>query len=271
LLTGEPIDATALGLEPSHLPPSSGVIDSHIFVDADGSAWLLWKEDRNGLWPRPLAMLLKREPKLIDSMFAEEADRRTAAFAAAFVGWANQQRPMLRFFLMQPLIEAVLANWQPVREALSANAPAILDALTTPVRIQPLAADGRSLLGQSRVILTNDRDWEGHLIEGPFVTRHDGRYYLFYAGNDFSTPAYGIGVASSDTLLGPYAKQDRPLLRSTGEWLAPGHASVAGGLDGRPQFFFHAFHPGSGGYNAFRALLTVGLRFDGGRVHVSEL
>ena len=25
--------------------------------------------------------------------------------------------------------------------------------------------------------------------------------------------------------------------------------------------FFHAFHPGTGGYNAFRALLTVPLHF----------
>ena len=108
-------------------------------------------------------------------------------------------------------------------------------------------------------MLTNDLDWEGHLVEGPFVTLHDGRYWLFYAGNDFSTPSYGIGVAVADHPLGPYAKQGQPLLRSTREWTAPGHASVAPGLDGRPQLFFHAFHPGTGGYNAFRALLTVGL------------
>jgi hypothetical protein len=43
------------------------------------------------------------------------------------------------------------------------------------------------------------------------------------------------------------------------------------GLHGRPQLFFHAFHPGTGGYNAFRALLTVGLRFERDRVEVAEL
>ena len=36
------------------------------------------------------------------------------------------------------------------------------------------------------------------------------------------------------------------------------------GADGRPQLFFHAFFPGKCGYNAFRALLTVGLDFEGG-------
>ena len=133
--------------------------------------------------------------------------------------------------------------------------------MTTPVRAQRLADDGKSLLGEPALVLTNDRDWEGHLIEGPFVTRQEGRYWLFYAGNDFASPAYGIGVAVADHPLGPYVKQLEPLLKSTREWVAPGHASVAPGLDGEPQLFFHAFHPGTGGYNAFRALLTVRLHF----------
>ena len=33
---------------------SGGVIDSHIFVDDDGTPYLFWKNDTNGLWPRPL-------------------------------------------------------------------------------------------------------------------------------------------------------------------------------------------------------------------------
>lgn len=273
LVTGGPVNPAELALEPAHPPMTVGVIDSHIFVDGDGAAYLLWKDDRNGIWPRPLAMLLGRRPELIPAMFAAEPERRSAAFAAAIVGWANAQRPMLRFFLMQPLIEAVLANLTRVRAVLekSGLTPGILKALTTPVRIQQLARDGRTLIGESRIILTNDREWEGHLIEGPFVTRQDGRYYLFYAGNDFSTPSYGIGVAVADELLGPYVKQDAPLLRSTSEWLAPGHASVALGPGGQPRLFFHAFHPGTVGYNAFRALLAVGLKFDGGRVTIAEI
>lgn len=270
LITGAPIDAAALGLDPAHTPPSSGVIDAHIYVEPDGTPYLLWKEDRNGLWPRPLAMLLRGDAALIDAMFESEADRRTADFTAAIVSWANEQRPMMRFFMMQPLIEAALANWGRVRAALDGRAPAILDAMSTPVHIQRLAADGRALVGDSRVILTNDLEWEGHLIEGPFVTRHEGRYHLFYAGNDFSTAAYGLGVASADNLLGPYVKQPAPLLRSSPEWLAPGHASVAPGLSGKPQLFFHAFHPDTGGYNEFRALLTVGLAFDGGQVSLAH-
>ena len=151
------------------------------------------------------------------------------------------------------------------------GAETILEAMSTPIRGQRIAEDGRPLPGESRIVLCNDLDWEGHLIEGPFVTHQDGRYWLFYAGNDFATPSYGIGVAVADHPLGPYVKQGAPLLRSTSEWTAPGHASVAEGLDGKPQLFFHAFHPGTGGYNAFRALLTVGLRFSAKGVEVTEL
>jgi hypothetical protein len=273
LITGNPLDATALGYDPTWPQMSGGVIDPHILVDAGGEKYLFWKDDTNSIWPRPLAMLLHKHPELIDQLFEGEKDRRTAAFSAAIVDWANQRRPMERFFLMQPLIEAALANWQRVQRALTdyGLAGAILDAMTTPIRGSLIADDGRSLVRESKVVLTNNLDWEGHLIEGPFVTRQGGRYWLFYAGNDFSTPAYGIGVAVADHPLGPYSKQGEPLLRSTREWTAPGHASVAPGLNGEPQLFFHAFHPGTGGYNAFRALLTVGLKFHETHVEVTEL
>jgi predicted GH43/DUF377 family glycosyl hydrolase len=273
LVTGTPVNTTGLGYDPSQPQMSGGVIDSHILIDTDGEKYLFWKDDQNSIWPRPLAMLLRAHPDLIPELFEREEDRRTAAFSAAIVHWANVQRPMVRFFTMQPLIETALANWERVRRALVkfGLAEAILDAMTTPIRGQRLAEDGRSLVGENKIVLCNDLDWEGHLIEGPFVTSQGGRYWLFYAGNDFSTPSYGIGVAAADHPLGPYTKQGEPLLRSTKEWTAPGHASVAPGLDGQPQLFFHAFHPGTGGYNAFRALLTVGLKFDRTHVEVVEL
>jgi arabinan endo-1,5-alpha-L-arabinosidase len=266
LLTGKPVNTTGM----ANGPLSGGVIDSHIFIDADGERYLFWKDDSNGIWPRPLAGLLHEKPELVERLFESEQDRRTAAFAAAIVGWANGRRPMERFFLMQPFIAAALNNWPRVKSALieSGLAPAILEAMTTPVRAQRLAEDGTSFLGEPALVLTNDLDWEGHLIEGPFVTLQKGRYWLFYAGNDFASPAYGIGVAVADHPLGPYVKQLEPLLKSTKEWTAPGHASVAPGLDGEPQLFFHAFHPGAGGYGAFRALLTVRLHFSETKVTV---
>ena len=241
---------------------TGGTIDAHVFVGPDRAATLFWKEDCNGLWPRPLAGLLRDDPALIETIFASDSDRRTAAFAAAIQPWANNRRPIERFFLMQPLISAALANWPRLQAALrDAGHNDLLEAMRTPILAQRLAPDGISLIGERVQVLENDQPWEGHLIEGPWVTFQRGRYWMLYAGNDFTNPAYGIGVAVADDLLGPYVKQARPLLRSSSEWLAPGHASVAPGIDGQPQLFFHAFHPGTGGYNAFRALLSVGLAF----------
>ena len=262
LIGGFAINTTGLPEESSQAVLSGGVIDSHIFIDANGDRYLFWKRDTNGVWPRPLAGLLGQQPDLIERLFSSESDRSTAAFAAAILPWANSRRPMERFFFMQPLIEAVLDNWRHVKEVLATveRADWILDAMSTPIHAQLLSERGE-LTGSDTVVLTNDLDWEGHLIEGPWVTLQQGRYWLFYAGNDFGTPAYGIGVAVADHPLGPYVKQPEPLLKTSRSWWAPGHASVAPGLDGEPQLFFHAFFPGTGGYNEFRALLTARLRF----------
>jgi arabinan endo-1,5-alpha-L-arabinosidase len=267
LVTGKTINTTGV----PHGAVSGGVIDGHIFIDADGGRYLFWKDDSNGIWPRPLAMLLREHPEMIDRAFSQEQDKLSAAFAAAIVPFANTRRPMERFFLMTGMIETALDNWQAVKKALAdyGLAEEILEAMVTPVRAQRIAQDGRSLVGQSQIVLANDLDWEGHLIEGPFCTLQEGRYWLFYAGNDFGTPAYGIGVAVADHVFGPYRKQGEPLLKSTRNWTAPGHPSVAPGLDGEPQLFFHAFHPGAGGYNAFRALLTAKLRFSGDKVELA--
>jgi beta-xylosidase len=264
LILGDPVDSGSPAEGNSHMVMNGGVIDSHLFTDVDGSCYIFWKDDRNGIWPAPLAKLLAAKPELIPQLFDNEADKRTAALAAASIDWANSRRPMERFFMLSPFIDAAIGSWERVKRVLvdCGLAASILEAMTTPIRGQRLSADGESLVGEQAIVLTNDLDWEGHLIEGPFVTFQDGRYWMFYAGNDFGTAAYGIGVAVADHPLGPYRKQGAPLLQSTRDWTAPGHASVASDLDGQPRLFFHAFHPGTGGYNAFRALMTAPLRFE---------
>ena len=274
LVSRDAVNTTGLPDDPERPVMSGGVIDSHIFIDdgegGDGTRYLFWKRDANGVWPRPLAMLLGERPELIDALFTREADRRAARFCIAVRPFANTRPPMQRYFLMSPLIEAVLDNWERVRTVLAyvKGAEAIVEAMKTPIHAQRLADDGESLVGEDRVVLVNDQEWERHLIEGPWVTKQNGRYWMSYAGNDFGTPAYGIGVAVADHPLGPYRKQGAPLLKSTPRWWGPGHASIAPGRDGRPQLFFHAFHAGTGGYNAFRALLTTGLKFEGDRVEL---
>jgi GH43 family beta-xylosidase len=242
---------------------TGGVIDGHIFVDDDGEKYLLWKEDRNGIWPRKLATFLCERPELIDRIFESEQDRRTARFAAAVVRWANTRRPMERFFVMQTFIRTAVSRYKQVHDILAGypEAAEMLRAMRTPILAQRMASDGESLVGAPVTLISNDLEWEGHLVEGPFLWKQDGRYWLFYAANDFTDPAYGIGVAVADHVFGPYKKFPRPLLSSAKGWAAPGHPSIALGPGGVPHIFFHAFFPGTGGYNVFRALLMARLKF----------
>lgn len=247
-----------------------GVIDSHIMIGPRGSPYLVWKEDRNDLWPALLADLLHRRAQLIANLFPDRRDQRVASLAAVLHPWLASLEPMERFFALQPLIEAVAEDFAGFALRLGAcdGAGAVLAALHTRILAQPLAPDGSRLVGEPTMILQNDQPWEAHLIEGVWAMQHEGRSWIFYAGNDFATPNYGIGAAVADHPLGPYRKAPAPILTSTKDWWGPGHPSVAEGPDGRPHLFLHAFFPGQAGYKAFRALLSAPLHFDRDTVRV---
>ncbi|AEG92773.1 b-xylosidase/arabinofuranosidase, Glycoside Hydrolase Family 43-like protein [Ramlibacter tataouinensis TTB310] len=257
---------------------ADGVIDPHVLVEPDGKAYLFWKHDANDRWPALLADLLHRHGELTVGLFPDLARQRTASLCQTLWPWIRTLPPMERFLALQPLVEAVTSDFLPFQQRLGGLVQAgmrqqavsiardVLEAMRTPIHGQRLAPDSRSLTGPREVVLMNDRGWEAHLVEGAWVARHGRKYYLFYAGNDFTTADYGIGVAISDSPLGPYAKLDGPLLTSTPQWSGPGHPSVANGLDGQPQLFLHAFFPGRTGYKEFRALLTVPVAFESDRV-----
>jgi arabinan endo-1,5-alpha-L-arabinosidase len=254
-----------------------GVTDPHLLVEADGSTLLFWKEDSNDLWPGKLCQLLASAPDIIPGLFRSSADQATAYLAGGLWPWITTLGPMQRACALLTLVESVLEDFAEFRQRLEtakltgrssvrASLQAIENALTTRAYAQPVSPQGDRLVGKPTLVLQNDQPWEAHLIEGLWVARAEGWYYLFYSGNDFSMSLYGIGVANATTPLGPYTKMHGPLLQSCGEWWGPGHPSVAAGLDGAPQLFLHAFPAGKVGYKAFRAVLTIGLRLDGGKV-----
>lgn len=258
------------------------VIDPHLLVDETGAAFLFWKEDANGVWPSRLNALLHDHPGLVADLFPDVEGQRTASLSATLWPWAATLEPMERFFVQQVLMEAVTSAFTAFQRRLDdrisreadveirRRGREVLEVMRTPIRAQRLAPDGRGFVGEASTVLENDQEWEAHLIEGVWVAHGDGRYYLFYAGNDFSTADYGIGVAVADAPLGPYRKMRQPFLRSTPEWWGPGHPSVATGPDGEPWLFFHAFRPGRTGYNEFRALLTLPIAFHRDGVRIRE-
>ena len=86
----------------------------------------------------------------------------------------------------------------------------IRDRISTPVRI-----------------LEADQPWEGRIVEAPQMVRVDGRYWLFYSGNWFNQPGYGIGVAECAGPFGPCRKHLRgPWLGSNAQGAGPGEGSL---------------------------------------------
>jgi hypothetical protein len=243
------------------------VIDPHVFVSRSGETWLFWKADTNAVWPSLLCALLHREPRLGGSLFASDEDRRTARLYSGLWPSIAPLPPMERFSALQLLIEAATADYSGLKGRLAAH-PEIVEAMRTPILGRRLDSDTLSLAGDEVQVLENDLAWEGPLIEGMCLIERDGRYFLFYSGNDFSTAEYGIGYAVADWVEGPYRKRREPLVRSNAQWWGPGHPSIAQGPDGEPILFMHAYPPGKAAYKAFRALLAAGLRFDGERVEI---
>lgn len=248
-----------------------GVIDPHVYTDGSGLIMLYWKQDSNDVWPIRLAALLRKYPGLASALFSSEEDIRTAGLAGALSGALGAFGPMERFLMLQTFIEAVIGSFAAIRRMLeklgrddphSAEIAAVLEAMTTRIYGQPLAGPPWRLVGDPVVVLENDLEWEGHLVEGPWVWSKDGRYYIFYSGNDFSTARYGVGVGVGPSPLGPFSKQPRPLLQSTEQWWGLGHPSAALAPDGRVHLFVHGYPKGKIGYKEFRALLDVPVILD---------
>ncbi|MFE1665677.1 glycoside hydrolase family 43 protein [Microbacterium sp. P02] len=136
-------------------------------------------------------------------------------------------------------------------------------ALDTWIQLAPLDASGTALAGPTTKLFTQTEDWEGALVEGPVLVKHDGVYALFYSANDYGTEDYAVGVATASALTGPFVKQSAPLLSSAssdGLFIGPGGQDVVSTPDG-DELFFHGWND----LLMYRGLYSVPLTWDGGR------
>ncbi len=97
------------------------------------------------------------------------------------------------------------------------------------IRAQRLSPDGLSLVGEAVAVegLTNDKPWEGGVIEAQQMVKHGGGYWMFYTGNDYGGGNYAMGYAQCDGPTGPCRDSARnPILKSDKGLVGPGHQSV---------------------------------------------
>jgi beta-xylosidase len=87
-----------------------------------------------------------------------------------------------------------------------------------------------------------------HTLEGPFVRRHEGKYYCFFSGANFLTDRYGVDYCVADQVMGPYVDSGsdagaRVLHSVPGHVRGPGHHSHTLSPDGRTEYLvYHAWN-----------------------------
>jgi hypothetical protein len=97
----------------------------------------------------------------------------------------------------------------------------------TTIWVQQLSSDGLQLLGRPVALLSGDLPWENGIVEAPDMVFAGGHFWLFFSGNWFNQPAYGIGVAQCAGPVGPcQPSTSGPWLGSDAEGAGPGEASL---------------------------------------------
>ena len=98
-------------------------------------------------------------------------------------------------------------------------------------------------------ISPSEQEWEhreGHVNEGAAVIKHNGKYYLSYSGNDYTSKFYGIGYAAAENPDGKYVKSGKnPIYQQIGSLSGVGHHSFFRDKDGNLRVVFHSHYSNS--------------------------
>jgi arabinan endo-1,5-alpha-L-arabinosidase len=148
-----------------------------------------------------------------------------------------------------------------------------------PIRVQELSDDRVSFKGGTEAVelVRADKNVPYQtLVEGAWVVRRNGWYYLFYSGENcchgpLQLIKYAVMVARSRSATGPFetlseatGAPDSVILRRSTRWLGPGHNSVFTDAAGRDWIAYHAIddaHPyletAAGGDRAVRRVMMI--------------
>lgn len=141
----------------------------------------------------------------------------------------------------------------------------IIDGVhTSVIYCAEMAEDYRSVKGEVVKISQPDVAWEMERSdtwrwnEGPFVIKHNGKYYLNYSVNCYDTLYYSLGCSEATAPKGPFIKyENNPILQyKENDYSGPGHNCIFTGKDGKLYTAFHVhtyYEKPSGDRRAFIA------------------
>jgi arabinan endo-1,5-alpha-L-arabinosidase len=122
-----------------------------------------------------------------------------------------------------------------------------------PIMVQELAPDRMSFAPGSaprELVWPNKvKDQFPVLVEGAWVIRRLGYYYLFYSGDNCCGPKinYAVMVARSKSPYGPFETLEQAtgaphsiILKRTADWIGPGHNSIVTDDAGQDWIVYHA-------------------------------
>ena len=122
-----------------------------------------------------------------------------------------------------------------------------------PIKVQELSVDRLSFAPGSAskdLVFPNPvKDQFPVLVEGAWVERRNGWYYLFYSGDNCcgAKANYAVMIARSRSATGPFETLEQAngtphsiILQKRGTWFAPGHNSVATDDRGNDWILYHA-------------------------------
>jgi arabinan endo-1,5-alpha-L-arabinosidase len=122
----------------------------------------------------------------------------------------------------------------------------------SPLKVQEIAADWKSFATGTvaKPILFPGKEINyTNLLEGSWVDYYDGKYYLYYSGDNCcgEKAKYAVMVARSENAFGPFTRMaeanhtsNSVVLQKNERWTAPGHNSIIRDSSGQAFIAFHA-------------------------------
>lgn len=121
-----------------------------------------------------------------------------------------------------------------------------------PISVSELTDDWKEIKPGTESIavlpINNEKEYT-KLVEGAWVDYHDGKYYLYYSGDNCcgDNANYAVMVARADNAFGPFtrlgarkADSSSVILAKNNTWFAPGHNSIIHDKQGSTYIAYHA-------------------------------
>ncbi|HYJ83018.1 MAG TPA: glycoside hydrolase family 43 protein [Allosphingosinicella sp.] len=114
-----------------------------------------------------------------------------------------------------------------------------------PIKVRELARDRISFAPGSRtteLVRADGKVDYRKLVEGAWMVRRGGFYYLFYSGDNCCgrNIHYAVMVARSRSATGPFELRPEPILVRDSRWIGPGHNSLIEDGRGDSWIVYHA-------------------------------